>query len=86
MATYKVKDFCDSQFNLPYSMKHRRDKTFKTFKLFVDLELQENWWLPADHTNNSSLFQLTSTYNSWRIKFWRIANCLPNPLKFCAVE
>ena len=36
----------------------------------------------ANHTNNSSLFELTRTYKIWWIKLWRIANCLPNPSKF----
>ena len=42
--------------------------------------------LAADHTNNSSLFELTRTYNIWWIKLWQIANCPPNLPKFCAVQ
>ena len=38
----------------------------------------------ANPTNNSSLFGLS--YNIWRIKLWWIANCLPYPPKFCAVQ
>ena len=41
--------------------------------------------LAADHTNDSSLFKLTRTYNIWQIKLWQIVNCSPNPPKFCAV-
>ena len=41
--------------------------------------------LAADHTNNNSLFELTRTYNVWRIKLWRIVNCPPNLQKFSAV-
>ena len=33
--------------------------------------------MAADHTNNSSVFELTRTYN-----IWQIANCPPNPPKF----
>ena len=42
---------------LAYSTKLWREKTL------ADLELQENWWekiLVAGHTNNSSLFELTT--------------------------
>ena len=42
--------------------------------------------LAADHTNNSSLFELTRTYSIWLIKLWWIANCPPNLLKFSLTE
>ena len=64
-----------------YSTKLWLDKTL------VDSELQENWWrkfwwlitLIIVHYYNR-------TYNIWQIKLWQIANCLPNPSKFCPAK